>query len=150
MLQIIDSLLVEKCINTMVAEYRCNSQVSEDEISKYKYNALVELKLSFTQFILDNCVSDDVMDKQVVDYGIMYMKDTYPEEYKIVYSIICEYINFGTTRYLNSDIYAEIKYGQNNTCRPLPPKAMYGEHEVQDNTKKSLWSYIKNCFKNKR
>lgn len=98
MLTILDSLLTQKCINSMVRDYHNLSQ--EDQ---FKNECTTNLKLEFVEFILAN--QDDL----IRTYGIQYIREKYPDAYSILYPIIMEYTNYGVSRYLNEQQYVNIK-----------------------------------------
>lgn len=104
MLTILDSLLTQKCINSMIRDY---NNLSDDD--QYKNECVTNLKLEFVEFLLAN--QDDL----IRDYGIQYIREKYPNEYSVLYPIIMEYTNYGVKRYLNEQQYMDIKSRQRTT-----------------------------------
>ena len=111
MLTILDSLLTQKCINSMIRDY---NNLSEEE--HYKNECVTNLKLEFVEFLLAN------QDNLIRDYGIQYIREKYPNEYSILYPIIMEYTNYGVKRYLNEQQYIDIKSQQKTTSPIQKPK----------------------------
>ena len=143
MLQILDSLLTQRCIEDIISTYRENS--TEDAPDRCRISAVTDLKLSFTRFLLDND------DKDVLNYGIMYLKDNYKEEYALLYSIICEYTNYGLSRYLNDQQYKNIQQQKQNTngTTKATTRQMCEQPSPTSSTSKlkPFWVKILKCFK---
>lgn len=127
MLTILDSLLTQKCINSMIRDY--NNLLDDDQ---YKNECVTNLKLEFVEFLLAN--QDDL----IRDYGIQYIREKYPNEYSVLYPIIMEYTNYGVKRYLNEQQYMDIKSQQKTTSSIQKPKdfdcgpSLNGVNEVQE------------------
>lgn len=150
MLTILDSLLTQKCINSMIRDY---INLSDDD--QYKNECVTNLKLEFVEFLLAN--QDDL----IRDYGIQYIREKYPNEYSVLYPIIMEYTNYGVKRYLNEQQYIDIKSRGTSTqtpkdcaCGPCNESSVYmggvpSQHEemCNDDCNTSWWDRLVTAVK---
>ena len=101
-----ESLLIEKCLNTLIFDYQ---QAMKDNY----HSAELDFKLDFLGFLTSN-------QQDEIEYGIEYLK-TKPE-WNVLYPIILEYQTFGLTGQLECQ-----PIPQEETTQKEEPKTFVGQ-----------------------